>query len=244
MVSMESADDETFRALRGGSLEKVKRGLRTLIEARTQAGADRPAVGLAITVLRRTRAHVAGILALYRELGLDGGVTVQPLQSMPPYAVHYDPQLAGQTLDERESADLSFGTKREPGMRQLEAGRRPINGFYDDLLSTWVPGSRQCPWLEGGVFVNRHGQATACCMVKEPEKFGFGRAGDDGIEQLAAARDAMRAELRAGRTPAACEGCYIAQSVLSTPLGRVQEKLTSALRWATGRSTHPRLPIL
>lgn len=244
VVSMESADPAVFQALRGGTLEKVKRGLRNLIEAREAAQADRPAVGLAVTVLRKTRAHLAGILALYDELGLDGGISLQPLQSMPPYASHYDPELVGQTLSRAEVDDLWFGTKREPALQRIDRSKRPITGFYDELMAGWHAGSRQCPWLESGVYVNRHGQATACCMVKEPEKYGFGKPGEDGLEKLAAARESMRTELAAGRTPAACEGCDIARSVLSSPLERVQTKATSALRWATGRSTHPRLKVI
>lgn len=243
-VSMESADPATFQALRGGTLEKVKRGLRNLLEARAAAGADRPAVGLAVTVLKKTRAHLEGIVALYDELGLDGGIAFQPLQSMSPYASHYDPELAGQTLSRREVEDLWFGITREPALDRIDDGKRPITGFYDELMSGWSSGTRKCPWLEAGVYVNRHGQATACCMVKEPEKYGFGQPGEDGLEKLAAARESMRTELAAGHTPAACEGCDIARSVLSSPLDRVQTKAGAAVRWVTGRSTHPRLRVI
>jgi len=55
-VSIESRDPDEFTAIRGGKLEKVLDGIRLLLEARRQRQAARPAVGLAITILRCHRA--------------------------------------------------------------------------------------------------------------------------------------------------------------------------------------------
>src|SRR5262249_9580413 len=69
-VSLESADAATFRAIRGGKLEKVIAGLEHLVGERNRRGLLRPVVGFSITLLRGTTDHLAGILELYRRLGL------------------------------------------------------------------------------------------------------------------------------------------------------------------------------
>jgi hypothetical protein len=42
----------------------------------------------------------------------------------------------------------------------------------------------------------------------------------------------------------ACEGCDLARSILATPAERAVQKAGAALRWVTGRSSHPRLPVV
>src|SRR5262249_10468070 len=92
-VSLESADSETFRAIRGGKLEKVIDGLERLIAERNRRGLTKPGVGFSITMLAQTAGPLTGILALYERLGLDGGVTTQPLSRMPAYTAVYDSQM-------------------------------------------------------------------------------------------------------------------------------------------------------
>jgi hypothetical protein len=89
-VSIESPDPDDFRRIRGGKLEKVIRNLEALMAARRAASLDRPVVGFSVTVLASTRKQLPAIYALYRRLGLDGGITLQPLQAMDSYARHYD----------------------------------------------------------------------------------------------------------------------------------------------------------
>ena len=122
MVSIESPGAEAFAEIRGGKLSKVVEGIRLLMEARTcaphapseehhDAGRDEytngrrqdavvtgPAVGFAITVLRRTVHELPRLLDLYEELGLDGGITLQPLQTMAVYTQHYGPEMRDQIL--------------------------------------------------------------------------------------------------------------------------------------------------
>jgi MoaA/NifB/PqqE/SkfB family radical SAM enzyme len=205
-ISLESADGETFRAIRGGTLSKVVEGIQRLVTERNRRGLRRPVVGFSVTLLRRTTGHLAGIVDLYRRLGLDGGMTAQPLQAMPSYSAGYSPAMAaeGLTPAESEARMLRFLT-RARGV----APRRP-DGFYDRLMAGWTPASRTCPWLERGLYVNRDGVVTSCCMVKDPAH-ALGRAGVDAPATILARRDEMRRALARGATPAACHGCEIAR---------------------------------
>jgi MoaA/NifB/PqqE/SkfB family radical SAM enzyme len=217
MVSIESPEAGEFHAIRGGTLEKVTDGIRTLLDARRERGLDRPAVGLAVTVLRGTRRRLPEILALYHRLGLDGGITVQPLQRMASYAGGYGAAMAAEALDEGESADLWFDLIADRPLRRIRR-QASASGFYDELMAGWRPGRRRCPWLDVGIYVDRDGVAAPCCMVKDTARHGLGRPGVDPMPEILSRREALRAQLAAGRIPAPCDGCEIARfAVLSLP---------------------------
>ena len=102
--------------------------------------------------------------------------------------------------------------------KRYQAAKAHVAGFFDELMQSWGPGKRACPWLDHGMFVNRDGDATPCCMVKDTERFGYGRVGRDAPEKILAARAALRDKLRSGVIPAACGGCELAKaSVLTRP---------------------------
>lgn len=228
-VSMESADPRLFQEIRGGKLEKVIRGLETLMARRRMRGQERPAVGLAITVMKRTRNELPAIRQLYERLGLDGGITVQSLQNMDAYSQHYGEDLRSELLSSSEKAELLQQAKAVP------VKRSSVTGFHDYLLGNWRPTQRRCPWLERGLYVNAQGHVTACCMIKDTERHALGRLGETPVAEVLSRRDAMRNDLASGRTPEPCRGCTVASFALMSRrdyakfrlarlrLGRVQQ---------------------
>ncbi|MCB9664796.1 MAG: radical SAM protein [Alphaproteobacteria bacterium] len=235
-VSIESADPTTFRDIRGGKLEKVEANLEALMAERARRGLERPVVGLSVTVLARTRDALGDILAFYRRLGLDGGVTLQPLQQMSSYAQHYDPQMQAQHLapDEVERIWLAFFA--HPEVRAIQAGRAPVDGFYEDLMAGWRPALRTCPYLERGLYVHRTGDVTPCCMVKDTAAHGLGRLGETPMDEILTRRAALAATLAGGQVPAPCEGCELARFAVMSQLGLLRFGLKGAWqRWGTPR---------
>lgn len=210
-VSLESADPAAFRHIRGGKLEKVLRGISELLEERNRRGLERPVVGFSITVLRDTRAELSPILSLYRSLGLDGGVTVQPLSAMPDYLKHYPAAMRAQALSETEVSDLwvQHVTNRE--LRSIQRTRKhaKVRGFYEELFAKFRTGGRSCPWLDSGVYVNFRGEASPCCMVKDTAQHGFGTVGTQPMSEILQARERLREQLGRGELPAACAGCEL-----------------------------------
>lgn len=206
-VSLESSDGDTFRAIRGGKLEKVVAGIERLMTERNARGLARPVVGFSVTLLRRTEGHTRGIVALYRRLGLDGGLTAQPLQHMPAYATAYAPAMTGEPLGpgetDRRMMDFLVASL---GAQRARAG----DGFYDVLMKGWRPGQRRCPWLDRALYVNRDGVITPCCMVKDQAQ-ALGRVGVDPPEVVLARRAQLRDDLAAGHVPRPCAGCEIAR---------------------------------
>ncbi len=214
-VSIESADADTFRSIRGGRLDKVERNLGALLDERRRRGLDRPVVGLSVTVLRSTQDHLAGIVALYERLGLDGGITVQPLERKDDYARHYDAKTAADLLSPREVETAWIRARTDRSLLAIEARRPPVRGFFDELMEGWEPGCRRCPWLDRGLYLGNQGHAAPCCMVKDVAAHAFGRLGSDGVEAILAGREHLRAKLAAGEIPAACAGCDLAHFAIT-----------------------------
>lgn len=216
-VSIESARADLFRKIRGGKLEKVRRGLATLLAERTRRGLDRPSVGLSITVLKSTQGELPAILALYEELGLDGGITMQPLERKADYAKIYSDEIAQETLSDQEAGTLWVKFLANPSVVALQKRRSKVPGFYDQLMADWKPASRRCPWLDAGTYVSNDGRVSPCCMIKDPAH-ALGQLGVDSPAQLLAARSKLAQTLARGQIPPPCQGCELARfAVLKKP---------------------------
>jgi radical SAM protein with 4Fe4S-binding SPASM domain len=226
-ISLESADSSTFQEIRGAKFEKVVAGIDRLIKERKRRGLDRPVVGFSVTLLRRTAGHLPAISKLYHRLGLDGGVTAQPLQQMSAYRSAYDAAMMAEALDADEVDHRMWDFLTQS--RALQRRRKSVQGFYDVLMAGWRPSSRRCPWLDKGLYVDRNGMVMPCCMVKD-ETHALGRIEVDSTESIQARRAKMRTELKNGVTPAACQGCEIARYAVMGPIEFVGRVVKAGLR--------------
>jgi MoaA/NifB/PqqE/SkfB family radical SAM enzyme len=242
-ISLESADPVTFRHIRGGKLEKVQRGIEGLMAARRARGLAKPVVAFSITVLRDTQDHLAGILALYKQLGLDGGITLQPLQSMPVYVKNYPQALTRQLLSDGEVNDLWIQFYAHPEIKRIQRDKKRtgVLGFFDELMLPFKAGARRCPWLESGLYVNNKGVATGCCMIKDTEQYALGRFGVDEPQAMYARREALRQELQRGEIPKPCAGCELARFAVMTRFQLVMFALRGLARRWSPRATWRRL---
>jgi MoaA/NifB/PqqE/SkfB family radical SAM enzyme len=178
-------------------------------------------IGFAITVLRRTMHELPRILDLYDELGLDGGITLQPLQTMPAYTQHYGPEMRDQMLTPDDRRQFQQELRHNPRIREFFERTQPMAarkgtgpaGFYDELFAGWEPRSGECPWLARGLYVAYNGRATGCCYIKDTARDGFGELTLATIERIAANREAMQDELRRGRIPRPCTNCATAHAI-------------------------------
>jgi MoaA/NifB/PqqE/SkfB family radical SAM enzyme len=213
-VSMESARPEVFWELRRGRLETVLAGIRALLEASRAGGSDRPAIGLAVTVLRRTVAEVPGLLRLYEALGLDGGVILQPLQAMPGYTRYYDDEIRGELLSAEDAREFNRLLAREPHV--LAILRRPVKaaGFYQELYAASQGDAGACPWLAQGLYVSADGRMASCCFQKDAGVNNFGRIGEVTADDMFQRRRELAESLRDGRPPPGCHGCPVAKKIL------------------------------
>ena len=213
-VSLESANPEEFQAIRGGKLHKVVNGLRLLMNRRRELAKPRPTVGFSVTVLRRTLGAIPGIVTLYRDLGLDGGINIQLLQDMSCYTEHYDPDMLRELVPQELWKSCGWIVDAAAATAGVETG---ASSYYGALFAGFDPSSRECPWLERGAYLNIEGGVAGCCFMKSPHQ-ALGNILNDSPELIAARRRELAQTLRAGVIPSSCSGCRIAEAV--TGVGR------------------------
>jgi MoaA/NifB/PqqE/SkfB family radical SAM enzyme/GT2 family glycosyltransferase len=213
VISMDSADPERFRAIRTGKFDIVRAGIERLITRRRDRGLSAPAVGISATIQRRFTDDVAGLVAFYEELGLDGGIGYQPLNPAASYARHYPEELRREIMPLQDLDALFQPTSANPALRDVLAGSSPHQGLYDELFEPLVRGERVCPWLERGAYITTGGFVTPCCMLHEED--AIGRIGETPLEVMTERRLGMRTELARGVVPAPCESCEVAALVVA-----------------------------
>ncbi len=209
-VSIESADPEMFKSIRGGSLARVERGIRLLQAEKSKQGGG-PAIGFAITVLKETSDMLHGITQFYLSLGLDGGIMIQPLQSMEVYRRFYDDRMMAQMLSADDWQRFSKLRAANRDFDLLQQQKSPRRAFYADLYNEGLAAG--CPWLQKGLYVEQSGRATPCCFVKEPQKTGFGQLSKSNLGNILQRRSVMQQQLRSGVIPQTCRGCATAARV-------------------------------
>jgi MoaA/NifB/PqqE/SkfB family radical SAM enzyme len=228
LVSIESPDPGEFQRIRGGRLEKVVDGIGALLKARARNGRRTPTIGFAVTVLKETAERIAEVVDLYDRLGMDGGILVHMLSAMDVYARHYDAETADQVLPKLAQALTWARCERLVGPRASPDGVPPH--FWAELFAEdETPAGqgrpaalRRCPWLERGLFVDRHGAYTSCPNVKDSQRHALGRVGDLP-EEVLRARRRVAEQLETGEVPEACQGCFIAAGVAGRASREVPE---------------------
>ena len=226
-VSIESPRADDFRDIRGGDLSRVVEGITALLAARAARRQVYPTVGFAVTVLRRTQTLMPEIARLYAELGMDGGISAHMLNTMPGYTGCYSASMIDQVLSPMEQA---LAWTRYANIVQSPAFQPSAAAvhFSDEVFGQNAPSKkttstkhrlardyRSCPWLDEGIYINRHGQATGCARIKDTTRFGFGDMRHDTLDTVLSQRARLGEALRAGLTPEACAGCFIADTIES-----------------------------
>jgi hypothetical protein len=172
-----------------------------------------------VTVLRDTATDALDtVLPFYRRLGLDGGLTIQPLQRMPQYVRFYGREMADRLPGPEQTRQLNQRAMASPDFAQAMRERAAQPGFYE-LLHRSTAGRAACPWLENGLFLGHDGALASCCYIKDSARFGLAPP-DAPLVAAATRRRAMADELARGRIPPACQGCDTALRVAGAALAR------------------------
>lgn len=208
MVSLESADAEEFQAIRGGKFSRVKRGLQTLMQHKKNASFATPTVGFAVTLLRATYPGLGAIASLYDDLGLDGGIQLQSLQTMSVYRQFYDAEMLDNILQKDDNTQVNQLIVTDASLRQSLLVYQQQNNFYRELYGN-PQAQPTCPWLERGLFVSATGNIASCCFIKDTTTHGLAPAGA-ALDGVLKTREMLLRQLKGGEIPAQCQGCGIA----------------------------------
>ncbi len=212
-VSVESVQDDVFQRIRGGKLDKLRKGIVHLLEQRSARNMRYPVVGLAVTILKSTIPELArSIPAFYREMGMDGGVTFQSLQAMPQYTRFYNVTSTEEMIVGRESRQLMQQIQSSKDLRELLDERDFSLGFYEHLYGS-VDRRFYCPWLTHGLYLAAGGEVVPCCHVKDYQEYAMANI-EDGLYGVAKSRSMMQKTLHNGQIPAACADCGQAKQIV------------------------------
>nr|WP_157237587.1 radical SAM/SPASM domain-containing protein [Beggiatoa alba] len=209
-ISLETTNAEKFKAIRGGSLPAIVDGITHLLEERTKRGQATPSIGFAVTLLASTLDDLPEIYALYEHLGLDGGVAVQPLNRMPYYVEHVDIAMQSEFMTAAEHGERYYQYMSRDIVQRVWQTRSNQVHFYDELFKSRLT---ICPWLDSGIYMDRRGRLSPCCMIK-PEVYALGELETITMEMINQARQELIDELARGEIPSHCIGCNIARSIV------------------------------
>ena len=190
--SMDGADEPTFRRLRkGGTLERYKRCVTNLIEARAALGSRTPRIGVMTVLSKANYRQVPRMLAIAEELGADS-IVFTKLNATPK------PELAA----------LELGPEERAWMRSLP----PYDGKLEVVWAT-TPWTRQermdCYWPRHMAYVTVEGDVTPCCNYYDSREISFGNVfRQDGAEIWnGEGYRAFRRRLMSGDLPDRCKTC-------------------------------------
>jgi MoaA/NifB/PqqE/SkfB family radical SAM enzyme len=227
-VSIDAADQNTFREIRKTDLDPILEGTRRLIEARNAAKRQFPRVGLHMTWMQKTLHGVPAMIDLSKELGADF-LDVFPIHERSSGTLDTWVQLDGGSYNYRDNLlsgvpepDLerivgefhSYAkSKSQPIQSTLSGleGRKSIDYPVDDLdwgdrvdAIDWNDHSIRCPMPFLEMFVHYEGAVHPCCWSLQPA----GNLRDATLEEIwkGDTMSEVRNDLVAGQVPKLCEG--------------------------------------
>ena len=210
MVSLESADEQVFQKIRGGKLERVKRGVKKLMQRKRETNSEAPVVGFTVTLLQSTCEQLQSIADLYDELELDGGILLQPLQTMHTYRQFYDTATSGEILSPEKVQATNGIIASSADLRHKLMTYQKQTHFYAELYRSAA--AHTCPWLENGLYLAADGSLVSCCFIKSTPQYSMGST-TDPWEHIASQRKTLAQQLNAGHIPPQCRQCGIAQKM-------------------------------
>jgi MoaA/NifB/PqqE/SkfB family radical SAM enzyme len=218
-VSLDAADAETFRRVRGKDFfGRIVRGVRGFTDFQRRIGAGRPKVSLWLTGLRETVRQLPDFVRLAHEIGVrevhlqrlvfdDAGYGMARPQSSlfeqtdaAEQAAIETAQELGHTLGVR--LDASGAT--EPGLSLTRQGEKP-----------WSTCRR--PWSL--MYFTAHGRALPCCIApfsaRGYETYTLGDATQRELREIwnGPAYQAFRASLLSETPPKPCRNCGLRWSL-------------------------------
>ena len=229
-VSIDAADEKTFREIRKTDLAPILDGTRRLIEARNASKRQFPVVGIHMTWMRKTLHGVPAMIDLSKELGADF-LDVFPLHERSSGTLDTWIQLDGGSYNYRDNlmsgvpaAELervveefhsyasSMGQPIFSTLHDL-TGRRSddfphaaanLDWDYREEEIDWKENSIRCPMPFLEMFVHYEGAVHPCCWSLRPA----GNLRDETLEEIwtGDTMGEVRHDLMAGQVPKLCAG--------------------------------------
>jgi MoaA/NifB/PqqE/SkfB family radical SAM enzyme len=207
LISLESLSKIKYNELRGGSIEKIKNLIYSIISLKSKK--KYPGIGFAITILNNTIGEFGDILNFYDKNKMDGGIIFQFLQEKEDYLRNYNKNTLNQLL----TTDKKVRFYKEI-INNLEAQKilsKPVyyKPFSRDLFSSSF---KYCPWIENGMYITVDGDVCSCCFIKNISGFKLGNIHYDNLNKIFKNRESLFIQYENRKIPENCNGCPIASS--------------------------------
>ena len=206
-VSLESSDPATFKKIRGGDVVKIENNLIQLNTLKKKYNKQSPLIGLSVTVLNDTQSDLDNIFDFYDRLQMNAGIIIQPLNKMSSYADNYDLAIEHQGLNDNQLLCINQFLESNEKLRKIQKEKLLHQTFFEKLRHGVVVKNDGCPWLARGFFVNFKGFVMPCSMIKDENRFAFGRIGVNSAKEILSRRDAMKQQFFSGCIPLSCKNC-------------------------------------
>jgi hypothetical protein len=227
-ISLDSADSDLFRKVRGTDLDAIVDGVHRLVQRRNALGRNLPKIGVEMTLMRANLGGVCDMIDLCAEIGVDfleiwslNHITEDSLRDWKvvkggwtfDYAEEMVDSLPERVLDEAVDHFYEHARKRGLAVVSLILGKgRGTENFPPDAWQLpgsdpavpWNPDSIRCnlPWKE--LRVTYDGDVFACCWGPKP----IGNLRTQTLESIwnSVAIRGMRSDLIEGVIPDLCSG--------------------------------------
>ncbi|MFT5284101.1 MAG: radical SAM protein with 4Fe4S-binding SPASM domain [Planctomycetota bacterium] len=190
--SMDGADEETFRKLRkGGTLERYKRCLNNIVQAKRVLGSETPRLGMMCVLAKNNMDQVPKMVAIAEELGVSS-VMFTKLNLM-----------AGDKL-----LPIALDSEDTKALNAMPAYKGRVEVITS--VTPWTLEQRsKCYWPQSMAYVTVEGHVTPCCNYLDSREMMMGsiheKSGDE-IWNDEPYRE-FRKSLLAGNLPTMCQNC-------------------------------------
>jgi MoaA/NifB/PqqE/SkfB family radical SAM enzyme len=205
-VSLDAAEPETYRAIRGADWERVVGNLRTLARLKNELGSDRPRLHLSMVGMRRNIEQFPALVRLAAELGAES-VTLQAMGEFAAVADQSvylrDPELGRTCYEEGRRLGEEHGIRVllwPPGQFDATGGggdERPPRG------ETSRP-RKVCEFPWDVPYFTTTGDVLSCCAMPP---LGNIREADFQSIWTGPAYRRLRREIFSPNPPLPCEHC-------------------------------------
>jgi MoaA/NifB/PqqE/SkfB family radical SAM enzyme len=216
-VSVDGATPETYERIRVRSrLDRVRRNLELLLEAKGREDSACPRLHLVAVVMRQNLHELPALVRLAHAWSMEE-MFVQHLvhdlgeEALPPQYLPMRDFVDAETLEKEDLARIEryFGEARAAAQELGIVLRLPRPRPVPHAPGT--PGRQRCDWPWRGAYVAYRGEALPCCAVATPDRLTLGNMATDTPAAVwnNPAYEAFRAALDSPDPPAVCRSCAL-----------------------------------
>ncbi|MFT5288951.1 MAG: radical SAM protein with 4Fe4S-binding SPASM domain [Planctomycetota bacterium] len=190
--SMDGADEPTFRrARKGGTLERYRRCVTNLMEAREALQSSTPKMGAMVVLSKRNVKQIPNLLAIAEEIGMDTIIFTKMNAAA-------NPDLAPDLL----------GREERKWIQSLPPYRGKLEVVW--AYQPWTKQERrECYWPQSMSYVTVKGDVTPCCNYYDSDDLKLGNVFEQSGEEIwdGEAYTQFRRQLWSGDLPDKCRTC-------------------------------------